>query len=124
MKTTQINGYTVNHPDNTTVKSSRGFLYIIPDAGSYVDWFAETVTWYPAPFNAPDSPAEAKSFSDLRDLIERRKQQSEREAQQAAIAGAYETMHMPEARRCECGVDKAGVGGLHSDWCPKKADDV
>jgi len=20
---------------------------------------------------------------------------------------------------CECGVDKAGVGGLHSDWCPK-----
>jgi hypothetical protein len=20
---------------------------------------------------------------------------------------------------CECGVDKTGVGGLHSDWCPK-----
>lgn len=23
------------------------------------------------------------------------------------------------APRCECGVDKAGVGGLHSSWCPK-----
>jgi hypothetical protein len=23
------------------------------------------------------------------------------------------------APACECGVDKAGVGGLHSDWCPK-----
>lgn len=22
-------------------------------------------------------------------------------------------------RQCECGVDKAGVGGLHSSWCPK-----
>jgi hypothetical protein len=21
---------------------------------------------------------------------------------------------------CECGVDAANVGGLHSDWCPKK----
>ncbi len=23
------------------------------------------------------------------------------------------------AAACECGVDKTGVGGLHSDWCPK-----
>lgn len=22
-------------------------------------------------------------------------------------------------RHCECGVDKTGVGGLHSAWCPK-----
>lgn len=21
--------------------------------------------------------------------------------------------------KCECGTDKSGVGGLHSDWCPK-----
>jgi hypothetical protein len=26
---------------------------------------------------------------------------------------------LPNLNRCECGVDKAGVGGLHSDWCPK-----
>jgi hypothetical protein len=68
------------------------------------------------------SPAEVKTFSDLRDEMARRA--AEREAEKERWAKAYETMHMPEAKRCECGVDKAGVGGLHSDWCPKKAADV
>lgn len=26
---------------------------------------------------------------------------------------------VPAGTRCECGVDKTGVGGMHSTWCPK-----
>lgn len=40
-----------------------------------------------------------------------------------ASTGAHAPTQRPAAaavlRKCECGVDAAGVGGLHSSWCAK-----